>query len=320
MLADLVGEGIGLLMRANRKATYAWSDAVDLRISAVGDGGTRAADLVGAGRGCGAPLLADDTFARGDDVDRCAGQAPGGAARRWSIGTAGQLAALLGAADGSCSGRCCAGIALLLAIWSSRCITVRAVAGTKPRRRTPRAGTRARRIATALTAERRSRRRPGRPAGSSPCRARRVRAGHRRHGWQLEVAGEIRGCRLRHGPVQRSSRNCAVGRWLPGSDGPGQGTKDLGRGAGIGWRRRGHARVTAVGTLHVVVDGRVVDPSCRSANCSPPSTPKDLGHFAAAANNEGAHVPDDADYRHAHALEHRQRLLDVGQGHLLLAW
>ena len=99
-LADLVGED--RLRRANpQMATYARSDAVDLRISAVGDGGTRAADLVAQAEAAVAPLLAGYTFARGDEtwIDALARRLAGRRVAVVEIGTAGQLAALLGAAD-----------------------------------------------------------------------------------------------------------------------------------------------------------------------------------------------------------------------------
>ncbi len=99
-LADLIGED--RLRRANpQMATYARSDAVDLRISAVGDGGTRAADLVAQAEAAVAPMLAGYTFARGDEtwIDALSGRLAGRRVAVVEIGTAGQLAALLGAAD-----------------------------------------------------------------------------------------------------------------------------------------------------------------------------------------------------------------------------
>jgi nicotinamide-nucleotide amidase len=99
-LADLIGED--RLRRANpQMATYARSDAVDLRISAVGDGGRRAADLVADAETDVAPLLAAHTFARGDEtwIDALSRRLAGRRVAAVEIGTAGQLAALLGAAD-----------------------------------------------------------------------------------------------------------------------------------------------------------------------------------------------------------------------------
>ncbi|HEY8198199.1 MAG TPA: molybdopterin-binding protein [Candidatus Limnocylindrales bacterium] len=99
-LADLIGED--RLRRANpQMATYARSDAVDLRISAVGDGGRRAADLVADAEADVAPLLAAHTFARGDEtwIDALSRRLAGRRVAAVEIGTAGQLAALLGAAD-----------------------------------------------------------------------------------------------------------------------------------------------------------------------------------------------------------------------------
>lgn len=99
-LADLIGED--RLRRANpQMATYARSDAVDLRISAVGDSGTRAADLVAQAEAEVAPLLSAYTFARGDEtwIDALSRRLSGRRLAVVEIGTAGQLAALLGAAD-----------------------------------------------------------------------------------------------------------------------------------------------------------------------------------------------------------------------------
>ena len=99
-LADLIGED--RLRRANpQMATYARSDAVDLRISAVGDGLTRAADLVADAEADVAPLLAAYIFARGDEtwIDALSMRLGGRRVAVVEIGTAGQLAALLGAAD-----------------------------------------------------------------------------------------------------------------------------------------------------------------------------------------------------------------------------
>ncbi len=99
-LADLIGED--RLRRANpQMATYARTDAVDLRISAVGDVGARAADLVAEAEAEVAPLLAAYTFARGDEtwIDALSSRLSGRRVAVVEIGTAGQLAALLGAAD-----------------------------------------------------------------------------------------------------------------------------------------------------------------------------------------------------------------------------
>jgi nicotinamide-nucleotide amidase len=99
-LADLIGED--RLRRANpQMATYARSDAVDLRISAVGDGGAPAAELVAQAEAAVAPLLAGYTFARGDEtwIDALSRRLGGRRVAVVEIGTAGQLAALLGSAD-----------------------------------------------------------------------------------------------------------------------------------------------------------------------------------------------------------------------------
>ena len=47
------------------------------------------------------------------------------------------------------------------------------------------------------------------------------------------------------------------------------------------------------------------------------AAPEDLRGLAAVRADEGAHVLDEADDGHRHAPEHRQRLLDVGQGDVL---
>jgi nicotinamide-nucleotide amidase len=99
-LADLIGEAH--LRRTNpQMATYARTDAVDLRISAVGDGAMRAADLVAQAEASVAPLLAAYTFARGEEswIDALSKRLVGRRVAVVEIGSAGQLAALLGAAD-----------------------------------------------------------------------------------------------------------------------------------------------------------------------------------------------------------------------------
>ena len=98
-LADLIGEE--RLRRANpRMATYARVDAVDLRISAVGDGEARATDLVAKAEAAVAPLIAAYEFARGDEtwIDALTVRLGHRRVAVVEIGTAGQVAALLAAA------------------------------------------------------------------------------------------------------------------------------------------------------------------------------------------------------------------------------
>lgn len=98
-LADLIGEE--RLRRSNpQMATYARFDAVDLRISAVGDAGIRAADLVAEAESQVMPLLGAYCFARGDEtwIDALSARLAGRRLAVVEIGTAGQLGALLAAA------------------------------------------------------------------------------------------------------------------------------------------------------------------------------------------------------------------------------
>jgi len=95
-LADLIGEA--RLRRANpQMATYARVDAVDLRISAVGDESARAVDLVAEAEADVAPLLAPFCFAHGDEswIDALTGRLDGRRLALVEIGTAGQLGSLL---------------------------------------------------------------------------------------------------------------------------------------------------------------------------------------------------------------------------------
>ncbi|MET1231318.1 MAG: molybdopterin-binding protein [Candidatus Limnocylindrales bacterium] len=98
-LADLIGEE--RLRRPNPlMATYARFDAVDLRISAVGDGAVRARDMVAEAEAEVMPLLGAFCFARGDEtwIDALAARLAGRRLAVVEIGTAGQLGALLAAA------------------------------------------------------------------------------------------------------------------------------------------------------------------------------------------------------------------------------
>jgi nicotinamide-nucleotide amidase len=98
-LSDLVGAA--RLGRTNpQMATYARADAVDLRISAVGDKAQSAAELVARAEADVAPLLAPYCFARGDETwaDALGARLAGRRLAAVEIGTAGQLAVLLGAA------------------------------------------------------------------------------------------------------------------------------------------------------------------------------------------------------------------------------
>ncbi len=81
-------------------ATYARVDAVDLRISAIGEGRRSAADLVAQAEAEVAPLVAPYRFARGDEtwIDALTHRLDGRRLAAVEIDTAGQLAALLAAA------------------------------------------------------------------------------------------------------------------------------------------------------------------------------------------------------------------------------
>jgi nicotinamide-nucleotide amidase len=99
-LVDLIGET--LLRAANPVvATYARVDAVDVRISATGEGGRSAQDLVEAMLAEVLPRLGQYVFARGDEtwVDALGRRLGGRTLAVVEIGTAGQLAALLGKAE-----------------------------------------------------------------------------------------------------------------------------------------------------------------------------------------------------------------------------
>lgn len=99
-LVDLIGEG--LLRAANPVvATYARVDAVDVRLSATGEGGRSARDLVERLRAEILPRLERYVFARGDQTwaDALGRRLDGRTLAIVEIGTAGQLAALLGNAE-----------------------------------------------------------------------------------------------------------------------------------------------------------------------------------------------------------------------------
>jgi len=98
LLVDAIGEDI-LRRRNPEVATYARVDAVDVRVSAVAEGGRTARELVDAEVARLLPTLGRYVFARGDEGW------PGAVGRRLAgrsvavaeIGTAGQLVGLLGA-------------------------------------------------------------------------------------------------------------------------------------------------------------------------------------------------------------------------------
>jgi len=99
-LVELIGEE--LLRAANPVvATYARVDAVDVRISAAGEGGRSARDLVEGMLAEVLPRLEQYVFARGDEtwVDALGRRLQGRTLAIVEIGTAGQLAALLGRAE-----------------------------------------------------------------------------------------------------------------------------------------------------------------------------------------------------------------------------
>jgi molybdenum cofactor synthesis domain-containing protein len=98
-LADLVGEE-RLRRRNPEMATYARLDAVDLRISATGDGRRSAADLITEAEAEVGPIVAPYRFASGDEtwVDALTHRLDGRRLATVEIDTAGQLAALLASA------------------------------------------------------------------------------------------------------------------------------------------------------------------------------------------------------------------------------
>lgn len=96
-LADLIGEPV--LRRANPEvATYARDDAVDVRVSAVAEGGRSAAELVAETVAALEPLLAEHLFARGEQTwpDVLGRQLAGRRLAVVEVGTGGRLQALLG--------------------------------------------------------------------------------------------------------------------------------------------------------------------------------------------------------------------------------
>jgi len=98
LLVDAIGEDV-LRRRNPEVATYARVDAVDVRVSAISEGGRTARELVDAEVARLMPALGRYVFARGDEGW------PGAVSRRLAgrtvavaeSGTAGQLVALLGA-------------------------------------------------------------------------------------------------------------------------------------------------------------------------------------------------------------------------------
>ena len=98
-LVDVVGTA--LLEAANpRMATYARAESVDLRVSAVGDGRSSAREIVDAAVAELLPRVGSYVFAHGDEdwATALAARMGGRRLATFEIGTAGQLAALLGGA------------------------------------------------------------------------------------------------------------------------------------------------------------------------------------------------------------------------------
>ena len=99
-LVPLIGEE--MLRAANPQvATYARADAVDVRVSAVADDGQAAAELVEGVVAELLPRIGRYVFAEGEESwpDALGGRLGGRRLATVEIGTGGQLAALLGAAD-----------------------------------------------------------------------------------------------------------------------------------------------------------------------------------------------------------------------------
>ncbi len=96
MLVPLIGEE-ALRRRNPEVATYARADAVDVRVSAVGDGTRSARQLVGEELARLEPLLGRYVFARGDEgwPQAIGARLAGRTVATVERGTAGQLAALL---------------------------------------------------------------------------------------------------------------------------------------------------------------------------------------------------------------------------------
>jgi nicotinamide-nucleotide amidase len=99
-LIDLIGEE-RLRVTNPVVATYARVDAVDVRVSATGEGGRSARELVDATLAEILPALEPHVFARGDEtwVDALTRRLGGRTLAIVEIGTAGQLGALLGRAE-----------------------------------------------------------------------------------------------------------------------------------------------------------------------------------------------------------------------------
>jgi nicotinamide-nucleotide amidase len=98
-LVGLIGEEV-LRRRNPEVATYARVDAVDVRVSAEAEGGRAAAELLDEALGGLLPALQEYVFARGDETwaDALGARLAGRSVAMVEIGTAGQLAALLGGA------------------------------------------------------------------------------------------------------------------------------------------------------------------------------------------------------------------------------
>jgi nicotinamide-nucleotide amidase len=98
-LVGLIGEEV-LRRRNPEVATYARVDAVDVRVSAEAEGGRTAAELLDEALRDLLPALQEYVFARGDETwaDALGARLAGLSVAMVEIGTAGQLAALLGGA------------------------------------------------------------------------------------------------------------------------------------------------------------------------------------------------------------------------------
>lgn len=97
LIAELIGEEV-LRRRNPEVATYARVDAVDVRVSATGDGVTSARELVDGAVATLLPVLGSYVFARGDEgwPEAIGRRVRGRTVAIAEVGTAGQLAGILG--------------------------------------------------------------------------------------------------------------------------------------------------------------------------------------------------------------------------------
>ncbi len=97
LIAELIGEEV-LRRRNPEVATYARVDAVDVRVSATGDGTTSARELVDGAVATLLPVLGSYVFARGDEgwPEAIGRRVRGRTVAIAEVGTAGQLAGILG--------------------------------------------------------------------------------------------------------------------------------------------------------------------------------------------------------------------------------